>query len=60
MLRPYGVLHRDALERAAGADRWHEGGFDRALSAATHSGAIEPLPAGFYRTPGSGAARADE
>lgn len=50
-LRPYGVLHRDALERSVGAERWREGGFDSALWAAVRSGAIEPLPAGFYRVP---------
>lgn len=52
-LRPYGVLHRNALERAAGAERWHEGSFDRALSRAVGSGAIERLPAGFLRSPRS-------
>lgn len=52
-LRPYGVLHRNALERVAGAERWHEGSFDRALSRAVGSGAIERLPAGFLRSPRS-------
>jgi len=52
-LRPYGVLHRNALERAAGADRWREGSFDGALSRAVGSGAIERLPAGFLRSPRS-------
>ena len=50
-LRPYGVLHRDALEQAADARRWHEGGFDSALDAAVRAGAVHRLPAGFYRTP---------
>lgn len=54
-LRPYGVLHRDALERAAGAEHWRQGGFDSALSAAARSGAIEPLPLGFFHTRGAGA-----
>lgn len=52
-LRPYGVLPRDTLERVAGASRWHDGGFDRALSAAVRAGEIEPLPAGFYREAGT-------
>jgi hypothetical protein len=39
------------LEDAADASRWHEGGFDSALSAAVDSGAIERLPAGFFRSP---------
>lgn len=56
-LRPYGVLHREALECAAGAWRWQEGGFDRALGAAVQSGVIEPLPADFYRSAENGAAR---
>ena len=49
-LRPYGVLHRDALEQAADARRWHEGGFDSALDAAVRAGAVQRLPSGFYRT----------
>jgi hypothetical protein len=48
-LRPFGILHRDALERVAGAEKWHEGGFDRALREAVRAGAVEPLPGGFYR-----------
>ena len=48
-LRPFVVLHRAALAREARAERWHEGGFERALSAALSSGVIERLPADFYR-----------
>lgn len=48
-LRPYRILHRDALARACGADKWHEGGFDRALQEAVRAGAVQPLPGGFYR-----------
>lgn len=59
-LAPYRILHKHALERAAGATQWHEGGFDRALAAAVRAGIIERLPAGFYRDartprPGGGA-----
>jgi hypothetical protein len=50
-LRPFGVLHRDALEQAADARRWHEGGFDSALETAVRGGAVQRLPAGFYRSP---------
>ena len=57
-LRPYGVLHRNALAGAADARRWHEGGFDSALEAAVRSGSIERLPADFYRTPKPPADRA--
>lgn len=49
-LRPYGVLSRDALERAAGRTNWMDhGGFTRALAAAVAQGAIKELPLGFYR-----------
>jgi hypothetical protein len=48
-LRPFGVLHREALKRAAGAEKWHDGGFDRALRAAVRAGAVEPVGDGFYR-----------
>jgi hypothetical protein len=48
-LRPYRILHRDALKRAAGAEKWHEGGFDRALRAAVRTGTVEPVGDGFYR-----------
>jgi hypothetical protein len=51
-LRPYGVLHRDALERVAGAMRWRDGWFDTALNAAVESGKIEKMPGGFVRDPG--------
>ena len=52
-------MHLDRSEctarhaRAAGrADSWHEGGFERAVAAATRAGLIEPLPLGFYRLSG--------
>ena len=48
-LKPYRILHRDALERACGAEKWHEGGFERALQQAVRAGAVESLPGGFYR-----------
>lgn len=48
-LRPYGILHRDSLRQACGAQKWHEGGFDRALREAVRRGLLEPLPGGFYR-----------
>lgn len=51
-LAPYRILHRDALRRVAGAERWSEGGFDSALHEAVKSGSIEPLPGSFYRTTG--------
>lgn len=51
-LRPYRVLPRETLERVAGAKKWHDGGFDRALSEAIRAGEIEELPAGFYRESG--------
>jgi hypothetical protein len=48
-LRPDGVLHRDALERAAGAPHWHEGAFASALAAAVRAGVIERVPAASDR-----------
>ena len=48
VLAPYRVLHRDALERVAGSDRWHECSFARALAQAVRAGYIEALPGGFY------------
>jgi hypothetical protein len=50
-LRPYGVLRRDTLARAAGAPSWHQAGFDRALLAAVEAGEIEERPLGFYAIP---------
>jgi hypothetical protein len=52
-LRPYGVLRRDALARAANAETWHEAGFERALQIAVDEHEIEQLPLGFYRLPHS-------
>jgi hypothetical protein len=48
-LRPFGALSGHALESAAEAAKWHEGGFRRALSAAVKAGTIEQLPGDFYR-----------
>ena len=48
-LRPYRVLPRRTLQRVVGAERWHDGSFERALRAAVQAGEIEELPAGFYR-----------
>jgi hypothetical protein len=48
VLAPYRVLHRDALEQVAGADRWHECSFARALAEAVRKGYIEALPGSFY------------
>jgi hypothetical protein len=53
ILQPFGVLRKDQLKRRARATAWHEGGFDAALKTAIESGEIEPLPLGFYGTPGS-------
>ena len=52
-LRPYGVLRRDALARAANVETWHEAGFERALRIAVAEHEIEELPLGFYRLPRS-------
>jgi hypothetical protein len=43
-LQPFGVLPRDSLKRVAGAAKWREGGFDRAIAAELRAGAIERLP----------------
>jgi len=50
-LSPYGVLSREALSREAGAGRWHETRFERALDAAVEQGEIVALPLGFYGLP---------
>jgi hypothetical protein len=47
-LAPYRVLQRDARRRTAGAESWHEGGFERALAAAVEAGRIERLSDEFY------------
>jgi hypothetical protein len=54
-LAPYRVLKRDTLRRAAGADAWHEGGFERALSAAVEEGRIKRLSDELYATGDSAA-----
>lgn len=51
-LRPYRILRREALERAAHADRWSRQGFEQALAEGVKRGAIEQLPLGFYREAG--------
>lgn len=48
-LRPYRILSRGALQKAAGANHWSNNGFDQALSEAVRRGMIEELPFGFYR-----------
>jgi hypothetical protein len=48
-LAPYGVLSRDALERIAGAQRWHATSFERALETAVELGLVDRRPLGFYR-----------
>ena len=50
-LTPFRVLRRDALARAAGATRWHEQTFDRAIEAAVQQGKINELPLRFYALP---------
>lgn len=50
-LRPFGVLHRQALEREAGAGMWHGANFEGALRAAVRAGEIDALPFGFYAMP---------
>jgi hypothetical protein len=51
-VRPYGVLHRDALRAVSGARRWREGSFPRAVQTAVELGLLEPLPLSFYRAGG--------
>ena len=53
-LSPFRVLRRDALARAAGATRWHENMFDRAIKAAVAPGQITELPLRFYALPSLG------
>ncbi len=48
-LAPYRVLHHDALKALAGSERWHDGGYERALAAAVRAGSIVPMTGGFYR-----------
>jgi hypothetical protein len=48
-LAPYGILGREALERAARANHWRQGAFESALASALRSGTLEQLPYGFYR-----------
>jgi hypothetical protein len=44
---PFGVLRRDALARAAGAEHW-PGRFDQALQAAVDQGRLEARPFDYY------------
>lgn len=48
-LAPYGVLGREHLRRAAGADHWRGTSFQRALDEAVELGLIDRRPLGFYR-----------
>lgn len=54
-LAPYGILTERDLARLTQATKWHQGCFERALSAALRNGSIERLPAGFVRFRRSGA-----
>jgi len=49
VLRPYGILNREALKAAAGAQQWREGTFAGALSRAIDMGLIEVCPLGYFR-----------
>lgn len=48
-IQPFGVMRRESLQKAAGAEHWHDGGFDTALEAAADAGVLTALPLGFYR-----------
>jgi hypothetical protein len=48
-IRPFGILQKDALQQAAGAQHWHAVAFQQAIDAAVQQGLLEPLPFGFYR-----------
>jgi hypothetical protein len=50
-IRPFGVLHKDVLERVARAERWPAGSFQHALDAAVEQGLLERLAFGFYQVP---------
>jgi len=53
-LTPYRLIERDALRRTAGAESWHDGGFERALTAAVEAGRIKRLSDGFSATRDAG------
>lgn len=48
-LRPFGILHRDALSNAVSARTWRNGSFEAALRAAIDQGRVQELPGGFCR-----------
>lgn len=50
-IQPFGIMRRAALQKAAGAEHWHQGTFDTALAAATNAGVLTALPLGFYGDP---------
>ncbi len=50
-IRPFGMLHRDTLARAAGAEHWRKGRLDLALRAAVEQGRLEKRPLGYYCAP---------
>ena len=50
-LRGYGVLTRDRLYEAAGAESWNTGTFDGALAAAVRAGEIKRLDGDLYELP---------
>jgi hypothetical protein len=37
-IQPFGIMGRESPQKAAGAEHWHESGFDSALEAATNAG----------------------
>jgi hypothetical protein len=48
-LRPFGILHRDALSRATHARTWRNGSFEAALRVAINQGKVDKLPGDFCR-----------
>ena len=50
-IRPFGMLHRDTLARAAGAEHWRKGRLDLALRTAVEQGRLEKRPLDYYCTP---------
>jgi hypothetical protein len=52
VLRPFGILQREALSRECNQRGWEETGFDTALAKAVATGVIVALPGGFYKLAG--------